>query len=125
MSACTVTATSFTAQVNLSLPPGQDVGTIAVLFAYRSSLVSLPTPPASRFTNLQPGGSRTVTDFDYAAQYIYTLATGLGDGGLFTVRFDRCQGAAIPTADDFSCVMQACTGGAGQVEGCHCTVTLP
>ncbi|MFN8645062.1 MAG: hypothetical protein U0802_26565, partial [Candidatus Binatia bacterium] len=65
----------------------------------------------------------TPNDLEYAVQVLESRNTPLGQ--LFTVTFDRCASAPVPTLADLSCTVLSCAQGGGGVSGCTCVVSLP
>ena len=47
------------------------------------------------------------------------------EAATFTVTFDRCASAPVPTLADLSCTVLSCAQGGGGVSGCTCVVSLP
>jgi hypothetical protein len=126
---CTVSGTAVF-QVHLDAPPGTSPSAITSLLGYRSNVVSLPgsglaASVRQRFTPAMPPFAFSTNDYNYATRVILAFSSAVGDGLLYTVNFDRCQGAAAPTASDFGCFVEGCGGSAGTIAGCACTVVSP
>ena len=117
--------------VDFAFPVGSKPTSATILLGYRSDLVSVPgtgivstvrqrvvapSPPPFLFTP---------NDRDYALRVVISRTGGLDSALLFTVRFDRCTGAAAPTAADFGCFVEGCAGSNGSVNGCTCAVSNP
>lgn len=108
------------------------IGTVptstTVLVGYRSDVVSIPGSGASRDVRGRvavappPPFLSTPTDLDYALRLIIVRTSPLAEGTLATVTFDRCSGAAAPTAADFGCYVEGCSGQGGPIEGCSCRI---
>jgi hypothetical protein len=116
-----------TVTVNLAVPGGQSVSGLGVLVAYRTSIVSLPSSGlSSRVRNRPPNALVTTAGLGYALRVMLTPQSPIAPGRIFTVDFDRCQGAAAPTAADFSCSVESCADSGGEaVNGCACSVAVP
>jgi hypothetical protein len=129
VSACTAVATpprSF--RVDYAAPAGQPVSAIKVQLAYRSNRLSLPgtgPTPGPRVKNRPSNTTTIVNDLNYAVEVTMSRSAGLVQGRLFTVDFDGCSGAAVPTVADLSCSVLDCGSSFGKVDGCSCTVTTP
>lgn len=126
---CTATTTTVSFVFDLIPPPGQAPSSATVLLGYRSDLVSIPgtgtqasvlqrvvapPPPPSPFVR---------NDANYALSVVLGRTTPIKE--LFTVTFDRCQGAAAPTVGDFGCAILGCASGGAPIDGCSCTVSTP
>lgn len=107
--------------VNLHLPSADQVNSITVMLAYRTSIIGLPsTMLQARFTPAQMVVVRP-TDQGYAVDTrVARTQGGVPTGLIFTVSFDRCAGAAAPTGSDFACTVTQC----GALSGCTCTVDV-
>ena len=126
---CTPTTPTRAVALALTAPPGQAVNGATLLLTYRSRLVSLPGSGAdssvrSRVTDTPANAIVAVNDRDYALRIVLARSTGIPAEKIAVVEFDSCQGAAIPTAADFACVVEGCAGTFGNVEDCGCTVTM-
>lgn len=123
--ACGEGTDMFAVSVSLTLPASAQLSGVELRLAYRTSLVSLPsTGLSSRFVAAptQPGLQARATDLDYAANVRVARSPGLlTSGPMFTVSFDRCAGAAVPTGSDFACTVTNC----GTALGCTCTADVP
>jgi cysteine-rich repeat protein len=110
---------------------GTSPTSVTILLAYRSSVVNIPgsgfAPTVRQRVTVPPPPPFLFTpnDLDYALRVVLSRTTGLQQGLLFTVRFDRCQGAPTPDRFDFSCSVEGCAGAGGSIEGCECTVRSP
>jgi hypothetical protein len=131
VSACTATTTMVTFQVQFKRPLGTMPTAATTLLGYRSNRASLPgsgmvTTVRQRVTYPSPlPNSTAISDLDYAVRVVIGRTAGLSDGLLYSVKFDRCQGAPAVTAADFGCTVEACAGAGGPIAGCTCTVTGP
>jgi len=101
------------------------------LLAYRSGIVSLPGTSNAltvrqRVTFPAPiPNSIAINDLDYALRVVIGRTAGLGNGLLYSVAVDVCDGAPAASAADFACSMEACAGAGGPIAGCTCTVSEP
>lgn len=127
---CEPSAGTFDVQVELILPPGQDVSTVTLLLGYRGSVASLPgsgaaTTVRQRVSGTPPNSLVQVNDRDYALTLVASRAAGIASGRLARVAFDTCAGAAPPALADFACRVEGCSGRFGPIGGCGCRVSLP
>jgi hypothetical protein len=101
-----------------------------VLIGYRSNLVALPgngaaTSVRQRFVIPPPPPFLfTPNDRDYAVRAVTSRTAGIDDGLLYTINFDGCAGAPVPSAADVGCTIEGCSGPSA-IEGCTCTVVHP
>jgi hypothetical protein len=129
--ACTATATTLTFQITFQGPVGTSPITATTLLGYRSNRVSLPgtaqaTTVRQRVTFPSPlPNSIGINDLDYAVRVVVGRTSGIGNGLLYSVKFDTCQGAAAVSAADFGCTVEGCAGGGGPITGCTCAVASP
>lgn len=123
-----------TVVVNFSLPADQTATATTVLIGYRTTLVSLPGSGTAgsvgtRIKNKPANTGLSYSDLDYALRVRMTRGTAFNPGKLFTISFDAIEGTPNPAATDFSCTVEACENGTGDVvavvAGCTCTVDLP
>jgi hypothetical protein len=115
--------------VELQTPEAQPAGGLKMTLRYPTASVSLPgvgevATVKARVKDLPAGFLASLNDQDGA--FSVALASGTETaktGKLFTVDFDRCEGAALPTPGDFACAIddavQDCGAPAGDV---HCSV---
>ena len=128
---CTATATKLTVRVNFSGAAGTSPITATSLLAYRSGIVSIPgtgnaLTVRQRVTFPAPiPNSIAINDLDYALRVVIGRTAGLGNGLLYSVAVDVCDGAPAASAADFACSMEACAGAGGPIAGCTCTVSEP
>lgn len=134
---CTAVTPGQTISVSFTAPESvQSVGSITVLIGYRSDTVSLPgTGNVASRVKKDPTIKNAFpfsNDLDYAVR-VGLKASPFPPGPLFTIVFDACQGATVPTADDFSCTVEGCDDPsctvdgcpAPSIAGCSCTVAIP
>ena len=111
--------------VNWEPPFGVDASSLTVVVGYRTDRLSLPgsgAAPKIRLDGAPANALVVVNDMDYAVKVVLAKSGGLEAGQLFTLEFDRCDGAAIAEPSDFSCRVTGCASAAGDVEGCTCAV---
>jgi hypothetical protein len=128
--ACTATTPTQTFTVSFTVPPAQDVSSITVVVGYRTDFLSIPgsgtaSTVGSRVKNKPSNAIVGINDLDYALRVVVTRSNPIPVGRLFTVDFDSCAGAAVPTVVDVACTVEGCATSFGAVEGCSCAVTLP
>jgi hypothetical protein len=114
--------------VDFTPPDAPDVSTVVLWVGYRSDRLSLPGTGMEKSVHSRikspPGGSMLVTnDQDYALRAVASGTKAIPAGRLFTIEFDRCEGAPAPTVADLSCAVDACASSSGPAQGCHCTIT--
>jgi hypothetical protein len=103
--------------------------TTTVVVGYNSTKLSIPgsnSVPTVRQRVVAPPPlpqAFTPVDLDYVLRVLVSRNTPLTT--LFTVTFDRCAGAPVPTLDDVACTSEGCAQGGGSVPGCSCTIRLP
>jgi cysteine-rich repeat protein len=120
------TARAFT--VDFARPAGSDVAGITVLLDYPEGKVSIPgsggaATVKSSIANLPAGALGTPNDLDYAVREVVASFSPIPPGRLFTVTFQDCQGAVVPTADEFVCKVEDVSDPLGlPVDGVTCTV---
>jgi hypothetical protein len=117
--------------VELSTPEAQPAGGLKMTLRYPTASVSLPgvgevATVKARVKDLPAGFLASLNDQD--GSFSVALASGTETaktGKLFSIDFDRCEGAALPTTGDFVCeieeAVQDCGAPAGDV---HCSVKL-
>jgi hypothetical protein len=119
-----------TFRVDFAVPPGPVPSSVTVLVGYRGDLVSLPGSGAvssvrTRVKNLPSNSFPAVNDLDYALRVVVSRGAGVSPGRLFTVDFDSCQSAVVPTEADFGCAIEGCGSSSGPVDGCSCSTSAP
>jgi cysteine-rich repeat protein len=118
-------------QVDFASEVGTSPTSVTVFLAYRSAVVSIPGSgfaPTVRQRVIVPPPPPflfTPNDLDYALRVVLSRTGGLAQGPLFTVRFDRCEGAPPPDSADFVCSVEGCAGAGGSIDGCTCFVRQP
>jgi hypothetical protein len=125
--ACEPGAAKAAFSIALSAPEEQTPSTAVVRIAYRSDLLMLPgsgSDPAlrNRIRGTSESPVSVFNDLDYAVRVVLARPKQLALGDLFTVEFDACRGARIPTAADVACVVEACANANGAITGCECRV---
>ncbi len=129
---CAATTSRLDVSVALTLPADTPVGGVVVLLDYPEGKVSLPgsgrePTVAARVTNLPPGFMSATYDLDYAMRQVIAMNKPLSAGELFRVSFDRCDGAASPAAQEFTCRVQEVSSPGGKnlpVENVACAVKV-
>lgn len=123
---CTASATPVRPfRVNLGYPAGPKPGSVTVLVGYKSTLVTLPTPPNPQFTQFPSNTTRGITNLGYAARVVASRALGFDAGKLLLVNFYSCSGQPAPTVEQFGCTVEGCANATGPIDGCTCTVATP
>jgi len=124
---CTASATTQKFRVAFTTPPAKNATSGAVLVGYRGNLVSVPGSGVNnaltgpRIQNRLSGGVYSWNDLNYGLFTSVTRSLGVS-GNIFTIEFDRCQGAPAPTLADFGCNVEACASSSGTISGCTCQV---
>ena len=130
---CTGTATMLAVNVSFLPPAGTDLAGITVFLRYPDGVVRIPgraneAPVQDRVFNLPDNTFTTPNDLDYGLRVVILTpdSSAMAAGQLFTVQFDRCEGAPSPTAADFRCVVEnAADTNNDPVAGTTCSVVLP
>jgi hypothetical protein len=126
---CTSTTTTAAFTFDLIAPPGQSPTGATVLLGYHSGKLSIPGSGSAasvlaRITAPAPAPNPFIrNDQNYAVSVVLGRPTPLDV--LFTVTFDRCQGAPAPTVADLGCAIVGCASGGPPIEGCTCQVRTP
>jgi hypothetical protein len=127
---CTDSGLDAMFEIHLSIPLGDQATSVTTLVGYQSDAVSIPgtglvASVQQRITMRPPGTSTFGNDLDYALRVVQTNNGGL-EGKLYALTFDRCQQSPTPpTAVDFGCTVEGCSGPFGLINGCTCTVVAP
>ncbi|HVM97975.1 MAG TPA: hypothetical protein VMT89_16390, partial [Candidatus Acidoferrales bacterium] len=118
-------------QVNISFSTQSDKSAtgVTVLLAYRDNLVALPGKGSAdsvrkRITDTPKGAVVAVNDLDYAVRLVIARGEEIPAGRLALVSFDSCQNTAVPSAADFSCVVEGCATIYGNIATCSCSVSV-
>ena len=105
---------------------------LTVVVRYNDGKVAIPGSASDANVNasVTPAGSFSITpaDTNYAlrALLIDNFFTGVPSGTAFSIDFDRCDGAPVPTAADFSCVVvDAADESFAAVTDASCSVSVP
>ena len=115
--------------VDLIQPSGFQPTSATVELGYNSTVLNIPgtgtaTTVRQRVVAPPPVPQAfTPNDKDYALVVQETRLTPLGQ--LYTVTFDRCAGAPVPTLADVSCTVMSCAQSGAPVTGCRCAARLP
>lgn len=131
VSACTPSASMASFAVHFTGVTGTIPTTVTALIGYQSDLVSLPGSSndlsvRQRITYpAPPPFPQAPNDLNYALRLVVGRTAGIASGLFATLKFDQCQGGAVPAPTDFACTVEACAGAGGAIEGCTCTVVLP
>jgi hypothetical protein len=126
---CTPTTETAVFVFDLVSPPGMAATGATVRLGYASDLLSIPGMGSQRSVldrvNPPPPPPLpfVVNDADYAISVVVGRSTPIEE--LFTLTFDRCEGARAPAVDDLGCAIVGCALGGGPIEGCSCTVRTP
>lgn len=125
---CTDSGLDATFQVNLDAP--ETVTSVTTLVGYKSNVVMIPgsgivASVQGRIQMRQSGATYIGNDLDYALRTVVNKSSGLALGKLNTILFDRCTGAPVPTAADFGCTIEGCSGEFGLIDGCTCQIVTP
>jgi hypothetical protein len=127
--ACTATTSTAAFVFDLVPPPGQNPTGVTVRLGYRSDKLSIPgtgsvTSVLQRIVAPAPPPNPFIrNDQNYALSVVLGRTTPISQ--LFTITFDRCQGAPAPTVDDLGCAIVGCASGGPPIEGCTCEVRTP
>jgi len=121
-----VQGSSFSVSVKLTPPPGTPVGGAGLFIDYPEGAVRLP---ATSFASGVSGSSHD-RDYGITEELIDANGTGLpaSPNAALTLTFKTCQGAAVPTAADFTCtVTDASDENANTIDPgtMSCAVTIP
>jgi hypothetical protein len=118
-------------------PPGGLVAGITLLLDYPEGQVDLPgngtSFPSGTLSGAPAGSSVSVNDlnFNMKGHAVRVTATGangaaLPVGQLVRFRFQDCQGATVPTPDQFLCTVLVATDPfLNRVDNVRCFVVLP
>ncbi|HYV57435.1 MAG TPA: hypothetical protein VE911_07820 [Candidatus Nitrosopolaris sp.] len=104
---------------------------VSVLVDYPEGQVVIPgghgdESVKASILNPPPGALTVPNDLDYALRMAIVSTSPLTPGVLFTVRFQDCQGAKVPTPADFTCTVEDAADPTGTaVPGVTCTVSAP
>jgi hypothetical protein len=126
---CTAVGPTIPFTMTLVPPAGQSPSGATVLLGYNSAKLSIPgTGSASsvlaRITAPAPAPNPFIrNDQNYALSVVLGRPTPIDV--LFTVTFDRCQGAPAPTVADLGCSIVGCASGGPPIEGCGCSISQP
>ena len=118
--------------MNFTPPSGVDIAGLAIFLRYPDGVVQIPGTASddqvqNSITNLPGNAFATPNDLNFALRLVTlsTDGTPFVSGLLFSVDFDRCQGAAPPTAGDFTCTVESASDPNSQtVEGVTCAATI-
>ncbi|MGH7894050.1 MAG: hypothetical protein ACREQL_05230 [Candidatus Binatia bacterium] len=135
--ACTAVATSQRfVQVRFEPPLGALVAGITVLVDYPEGKVDLPgngtSFPAGTISGTVPGAQLSVNDLNFSTNGHAVRVTVAGQGGqalpagqIIRFKFQDCQGAVPPVADQFPCtVISASDPFLNRVSGVRCFVVV-
>jgi hypothetical protein len=126
---CTPVAQTASFTLRLIPPPGQSPTGATVRLGYHSGKLSIPGTGSvasviGRVTAPAPPPNPFIrNDQNYVLTVVLGRTTPIDV--LFTVTFDRCQGAPAPTVDDLGCSIEGCASGGPPIEGCTCLVQTP
>jgi cysteine-rich repeat protein len=132
IASCTSTGATVTADVSFTPPSGVDIAGLTIFLRYPDGVVQIPGMASddqvqSRVTNLPGNAFAAPNDLDFALRLVMlsTDSTPFVPGLLFSVEFDRCQGATPPATGDFTCIVEDAGDTNSQtVSGVTCTVAL-
>jgi hypothetical protein len=126
--ACTAVAPTVAYRFTLVPPLGQSPTSATLLVGYDSGVLSIPGTGSSAQVNARIVAPAPLpnpfirNDANYAVSVVIGRPTPLSE--LFTITFDRCQGAPAPVPGDVACSVLGCSAGGGPIEGCECEVSL-
>jgi cysteine-rich repeat protein len=136
--ACTpITTSQRLVSVTFAPPQGALVAGLTVLVDYPEGQVDLPgngtSFPSGTISGVPPGSSISVNDLNFNGKGHAVRITIAGQGGtaltpgqIVRFKFQDCQGATPPTADDFLCTVVSATDPfLNAVVGVRCAVALP
>jgi hypothetical protein len=123
---CDPAPTRRTVTVSFTPPSDVTVAGTTLFVGYRSGVISLPGSGSAasvkeRLKDLPAKAIVAVNDLDYGIRVVLSRSDGFAAGKVFTIEFDRCAGAAEPTAADVSCIVEGCATVFGPASGCACT----
>ena len=127
----TCSPTASTRTFTVSFAGGVNVAAVQVLLDYPEGKISIPgsgsdSNVTGSITNTPPGALLVSNDLDYALIQSVTSLSALTAGPIFTVHFNDCSGATVPTAADFTCtVTDAADTSFNTVTGVTCSVSAP
>ncbi len=133
---CSPSALKQDTTVVFTKPAGVNVGSIVVFVNYPDAKVSLPgtgnaTSVRSRITTLPTGFVHTANDLDYAIREVLSPSLPgnvLNGSTLFKAQYDRCSGAALPAAGEYTCTVEQVGSPSGtslNPAQFTCSVTIP
>jgi len=126
---CSPTASTRTFTVSFAGPA--NTAAVQVLLDYPEGKIGIPgsgndSNVIGSIKNTPPGALLVSNDLDYALIQSVTSLSALTPGPIFTVHFNDCQGATVPTAGDFTCtVTDAADTAFNTVTGVTCSVSAP
>jgi cysteine-rich repeat protein len=133
---CSPSALKQDTTVVFTKPAGVNVGSIVVFVNYPDAKVGLPgtgnaSTVRSRITTLPTGFVHTANDLDYAIREVLSPSLPgnvLNGSTLFKASFDRCSGASLPAAGEYTCTVEQVgspTGTSLDPAQFSCSITIP
>jgi hypothetical protein len=125
---CSPTATVRT--VSVSFGSAVPAAGLTIFLDYPEGAVSLPgsggSLPAGTITDTPPGAFVQANDFDHALREVIVSGSAIPNGLAFRAHFVACEGAPVPTAGEFSCLVTDASDPFGNtIGGVTCSVTVP
>ncbi len=132
IASCASSANTVTADVSFTAPSGVDIAGLTVFLRYPDGVVQIPGHGSddqvqSSILNLPGNAFATPNDLDFALRLVMVSTDQMPfpPGLLFSVQFGTCQGAASPTASEFTCIVEdAADPNLQTVSGVTCNVVL-
>jgi hypothetical protein len=127
---CRATAKKQWIAVHLTPPKGVVVTAVNIVVDYPNAMLSIPRDKGvekvkSRIGRLPANAITGITDLGTTLRVVLGKSPKLPAGEVFTVEFDRCDGADRATAEDFQCTVVAASNPSGPVQGATCAVVVP
>lgn len=127
---CEPTGETVTFHVDFEGPSGVSLAALTTFLRYPDGVVRIPgfgndANVQGRLTPVPDNISATPNDLDYGLRYVAFTPdlSPIAEGGLYSVRFDTCIGAAAPNVSDFSCMVEdAADTEFNSVDGVFCFV---
>ena len=123
-------------QLRFEPPLGANVAGLTVLLDYPEGQVDLPgnatTFPSGTFSGVPSGSTISVNDLNFNGKghaLRYTIAgqsgRALTPGQILRIKLQDCQGAVVPTAEQFLCtVIAASDPFTNRIDGVRCFVVV-
>lgn len=127
---CEVSGETVTFDIEFEAPSGVSLAALTTFLRYPDGVVRIPgygndANVQGRLVAAPDNIAATPNDLDYALRYVAFTPdlSPISEGGLYSVTFDRCEGAPAPSVTDFSCMVEdAADTEFNSVDGVFCSV---